>query len=133
MVPLTLTLTQEGVPVAGAFVTLYPEDANSKWSAGGRSDEQGTVFLRTRGEFRGVASGTYRITVAKTELEENTLNVEPGGDPEAFNRSESKRKKFSLVDPIFAEQSSTTLKMRVESGMSQITLELGKAMRIRLP
>ncbi len=131
LVPLTLTITQEGKPLAGAFVTLYPDDG-SQWSAGGESNESGEVALFTRSQFRGVAPGKFNVTVAKMEQTESTFQGDPEKDPEGYNRAESRRIMYSLVDPNLLQPSTTTLTVTVEPEKLSETLDIGKAVRVKM-
>jgi hypothetical protein len=47
LVPASVQLTQDGVPLAGATVSLIDTVGNQRWYPGGSSDESGTVVLYT--------------------------------------------------------------------------------------
>lgn len=128
LVPLKLTVTQEGTPLEGAFVTLYPTDG-APWSSAGDTNAQGVVPLYTRGQFEGTAPGKYKVTVAKTETTPLEFSGDPEKDPEGYRKAEAQRKSFNLVDPVFSKESTTTLELTVETGKLAETLDVGKAVK----
>ncbi len=63
-VPATGTVTYNGEPVAGATVTLVPQDEGR--GAVGKTDASGQFTLTTYEAGDGAIPGSYRVTVAKT-------------------------------------------------------------------
>ena len=72
--PASITVTQEGKPLAGAMVMLYSTADNFKWSVAGITNSSDTAELKTHGQFPGALLGEYKVTVNKTERpEENEV------------------------------------------------------------
>ena len=68
---VTLTITQEGTPLAEADVVLTSTMPQTYSLASGTTDANGVVLLRTYG-FDGVPAGRYTITVSKVAIEGGT-------------------------------------------------------------
>lgn len=128
LVPIVLNLTQEGAPLAGASVTLYPDPIND-WSAGGTSDAQGNVEIYTRGQFKGAAPGKYKVTVSKIEQEPLNFTGDPESDYAAYEKAVAQQKSYYLVDPQYGDMNKTSLVVEVEAGKAVEPLDLGKAVR----
>ena len=108
--PATLTVIQDGKPLAGAGVILTNVDPSSDWSAGGATDQNGVLKLRTLGRYDGAPVGTYRVSVQKI-IEDNT---------------------FQVVDPKFA-RGVTELEVEITPRNFHFTVDVGPAVRIALP
>lgn len=63
--PVTGTVTQDGVAVAGAVVAFHP--SNGGRSASGVTDASGRYKLTTWARDDGAVPGRYRVTIAKYE------------------------------------------------------------------
>ena len=131
--PTTLKFTQGGVPLAGATVTLSPQDAaNTQWSSGGATDSNGVLNVQTQG-FNGVPEGNFKIVVTKTEIEGTSATVESsdlGGAPAAAGSSS---KSFHLVDKKYRSVGTTDLTLEVKPGKNTQTFDLGSAVREEIP
>jgi len=67
--PVSIIVTQEGVPLEEASVTLIPEDpANARWGPMGMTDGSGVAVMRTDGKYAGAPLGTYKVVVSKMEI-----------------------------------------------------------------
>jgi hypothetical protein len=114
--PLTLTITQDGQPLAEAIVSLKPQDDANKWATGGVSDAQGIVKVKTAGNFPGAPEGKYKVTVIKTEMElQGSAMVD-----------------ISVVDKKLINPTTTTLEVEVTSGKNEVTLDVGKPVRVKV-
>jgi len=131
--PTTLTFTQGGVPLAGASVTLSPQDAaNTQWSLGGATDSKGVLNVQTQG-FNGAPEGTFKIAVTKTETEGTAAATESsdlgGASPAAGGGSKS----FHLVEAKYRSTGTTDLVLEVTAGRNSQTFDLGPAVREEIP
>ena len=129
----TLTFTQGGTPLAGATVTLSPQDdANAQWSFGGATDNNGVLNAQTQG-FDGLPEGSFKIAVTKTETEGTPAAVESsdlgGGSPAASGGVKS----FYLVDKKYRSTGTTDLILEVKPGKNAQTFDLGSAVREEIP
>ena len=66
-------ITMDGAPVADATVTLVPDSADTTVGASGKTDAQGICEL-TAPNKPGVAKGSYKVTVVKSESVEADSN-----------------------------------------------------------
>jgi len=58
----------DGSPVAGASVTLVPENAElMQWSFSGVTNASGVVRIRAHGDFPGAPAGNYKVVISKAE------------------------------------------------------------------
>ena len=85
----TITITQEGRPLADASVVLHPEGETADWGTTGNTNSSGVVTLYTGSYWHGVPAGTYRVTVAKVEIEQSQLVQPPISDSEAYQAWEA--------------------------------------------
>jgi len=131
--PTALTLTQEGVPLAGASVTLSPQDAsNSQWSLGGSTDSNGVLNVQTQG-FKGAPAGTFKITVSKTETEGTAVAAGTSDRGGAKPAAGGGTKSFHLVDKKYRSAGTTDLTLEVKAGRNAQTFDLGPAIREEIP
>jgi len=63
LAPVTVTVTQQGQPLAEATVVFAPK--TGKWGASGVTDAVGQCQLRTLAKYEGVAEGQYLVSVTK--------------------------------------------------------------------
>ena len=128
--PLTLTFTQDGVPLAGANVMLNGATPDlQRWGAGGMTDESGKVSFTTLGRYPGVAAGKFKVVVEKTERDA-PIAVPPGGEMTQEQLvADAQRKTYDLVDPKYGDSNTTDLEVDTGSRLSSKTFEIGKAVR----
>ncbi|MDR2756768.1 MAG: hypothetical protein LBC20_13780 [Planctomycetaceae bacterium] len=100
--PCQITVQMKSSPLEGAIVSLLPEQR--KWGAAGITNTQGIAELRTR-NYRGVAEGSYRITVSKIQ-----------GGPSRGTDEGQTIPLVSLVNEIFSNPEKTPLKCEIKSG-----------------
>ncbi|MDR2704683.1 MAG: carboxypeptidase-like regulatory domain-containing protein [Planctomycetaceae bacterium] len=116
--PCTITITQDGKPLAGAMVTLYTESSEDRrWSSGGTTNPQGVISIKVLGKYLGAPAGTYKVTVEKQEIE----NV----DSNSYYH-------ISLVETQYIKVQDTPLKIEVTpQGVNQ-TFDVGKPIQKRI-
>jgi hypothetical protein len=68
--PCTLTVMFGGEKLDEVGVFLKPKDLSKPWSAGGKTDKNGKVVLKTGGYYTGVVPGEYTISFQKNGLAE---------------------------------------------------------------
>ncbi|MDR3198622.1 MAG: hypothetical protein LBU34_12210 [Planctomycetaceae bacterium] len=119
--PVTLLLTQEGKPLTETTVTLISENQSLKWGTSGFSDAEGKIELKTGG-FVGVPVGKFKAVVTKT-ISEGDLN----------SRDEiGEVKIYTLVEKIYTDQMTSPLILDVTPETKKLTLDAGKAVKIRI-
>lgn len=64
--PCQVTVTFGGEPKENVTVSLIAREPGVKWKAGGRTDKNGVVELRTSFAFPGAPEGRYTIAFSKT-------------------------------------------------------------------
>lgn len=83
-VPVSVKVTQKGVPLESAAVTIFSSDGAGKASAG-LTDKSGIAQLRTVESWPGAFPGEYTVAIKKFE----TILVEsPDGDPDKASSKE---------------------------------------------
>lgn len=80
--PATITVTQDGKPLEGAVVTLEysAERERTRWSAGGKTDETGSVQpVTVQGSYSvfGVPAEDFLVTIIKNPIVEIDQTVDP--------------------------------------------------------
>lgn len=116
--PCSVTLVQEGKPLANATVDLLLEEGETKWNISGMSDEQGKVIFMTHALYKGVPEGKYKVIVTKRE---NGTKDAKGYLPI-----------YSIVEKKFTDPASTPLKIEVNNKGGEATLDLGKPVKIQV-
>lgn len=134
--PCTIIITQDGKPLEGASVRLYSE--NIKFLVSGTTNASGVTVMMTHGEFKGAPAETYKVVVTKEEKE----FIEPASITEARKKAKEKGEVFeepnlpynlfSYVEEEYTTAETTPLKITIDKGKNNLTLEAGKAIRISL-
>ena len=115
----SITFTQEGAPLQGSVVFLAPV-GESKWNASGSTNDQGVAVLYTQGQYKGVAEGTYKVTVCK-ETCEVQVTPSPRGDPI------EKTIFYSHVDLQYKDVDTTPLEVTITAKMEPLKFDVGPA------
>jgi hypothetical protein len=137
--PCSITIMQEGKPLAGATVSLHSEDSSLvQWNPVGITDQNGVCVLRTQGKYSGAASGMFKVTVSKIETEPSKF---AGGPPVGVSTDEWDKqridaneilKSWRLVDKKYGSSATTDLTIEVTSGQNAQTFDVGAAIRSEL-
>lgn len=118
--PCSITVTQDGQPLAGASIQLV-DDAIDRWPVTGLTNSSGTASLVTYGKFPGAPAGEYRVIVKKSNVK--VLSV---GD----EHTSGSREIYSLVAIEYTKGDATPLKIRVEKGRNRQDFDIGQEVRI---
>lgn len=138
--PVTLTITQDGAPLADASVTLFPQDsALARWPSGGQTDASGNVQITTFAKYPGAPAGTFKVTVTKLVTEGDPLPTHPGRNATREQIVEYDRamktgsfQAFHVVSAEHRTPNTTPLSIDVSSsGPNTITLDVGAAVKER--
>ena len=122
--PCTLKFSQDGAPLADAFIQLIPEDESlRRWPVNGYTDSGGIAKMVTYGQFPGVPVGHYAVVVRKTE----TITI-----IEPTDYSKGEHEEYSLVDDKFADAKTSDIAIKIEKGKNEKSFDLGKAVRNRI-
>ena len=136
--PCHVTITQEGKPLEGANVRLHASGAGTKWHSSGMTNASGAADLVTQGQFRGVPEGTYKITVQKEEVvslatpeQLAALEKAKAENPKWYDGPKIKQEFWQLVEKDYTLVESTTLEITVSKGQNNVSLDVGKAVRVK--
>jgi len=113
--PVTLTITLDGVPLEGAFVTSTPANVElARWSGGGArmTNASGQTTMFSFG-LNGLIAGEHTIAVNK-----EIVHRPPG--METADRDEYEL----FVEPKFWSHQTTPLRIDVQRGTREFTLEV---------
>ena len=135
--PATLTVMQDGKPLAGAEVIMINVDPSTSWSAGGVTDQDGVLKLRTMGRYMGAPVGKYKVAVQKIEVPDTKLPDEIPTDPagaQEYNRlvRQIEANSFHVVDKKFALGVSE-LEVEITPSNLALTVDVGPAIRENVP
>ncbi|MDO4587702.1 MAG: hypothetical protein Q4C95_10450 [Planctomycetia bacterium] len=126
--PLTITLTQEGVPCAEAHINLEPVEKKEsfKWSLGGLTDANGVLKIMTNGNWDGCPEGEYIVRVSKEVILERAEAQEGAGEgmPTKIIRTIPKK---------YGSKSTSDLKITVKAGQNDEKLDIGPAIEENVP
>ena len=108
--PCVLTVTQEGNPLSGAYVTLIPmEESNAKYQASSVTDNEGKATIITYG-FDGVPAGKYKVCVRKVVGDEN--------------------REYQLVEPKYSDSKNTPHELEITGKqMPPASFDVGKSVK----
>ena len=131
LVPVTLTITQEGTPLAGAVVSVVDLSGGISFMVGGTTDVNGNVVLYTHGQYKGAPLGKFKVRVVKTESD--PLPPAPQRDTpefEAYIKEMRKNppKTYMLVEKQYTNVNTTPLELDI-NGPLTTTFDVGKAVK----
>ena len=131
----TLAFVQDGSPLTDATITLVPlESENIRWPAGGTTDSQGVLQVKTMAKYDGVPAGKFKITVSKTETEGTFTPVESSDEGGARRPAATGNvKTYYLVDKKYRSADTTDLDLEIKSGTNAETFDVGKPVREQIP
>jgi hypothetical protein len=109
---VTLSIVMNNQPLDGALVACYPVD-DGEWFAGGTTDTQGVVRLKTKGIHDGIAAGDYKVCVTKAE-----------NSPDA---TEERHKAVRIVHVRFETPETTPLTCKIENSTKNVVLNVEPA------
>ena len=131
LVSVTLTITQEGTPLAGAMVSLIDPSGSVPFTVGGITNEKGSVILYTHGLHKGAPLGKFKVCIVKTESD----SVPPAPalytpEFEAYTQALKKNppKTYTLVEKRYTNLNTTPLELDI-SGSLTTTLDVGKMVK----
>lgn len=130
--PTTITVVQDGAPLADAMITLMSADGSSKWSSGGTTDASGVATMVTHGQYKGVPTGKYKVAVSKTVGEGTPPPPKPYDEESArvyqeYIDSGATYTEFFVVDPQFRLVDTTPLELEVVDGKNDLKVDVGEA------
>lgn len=134
LVPVTLSFTQDGVPLSGATVSLVDLNGTVEFTVGGTTDESGTVEIYTHGLYQGAPLGKFKIRVAKTESDPRPpMPPERGPEYDRYIAEMQKNppKTYTLVEKQYTRPTTTPLEIEITEP-TKLTLDVGKAVKVVL-
>jgi hypothetical protein len=130
--PCTITLKQEGVPLADAMVFLRSIDTTFIWTVGGKTDANGVTIPKTHAQFPGVPVGEYKLVINKTERFQKKPNEQvPGGDVTETIQG-SPVILYTFVEKQYTDIGTTPLLIKIKKGTNHLEFDVGKAIREQL-
>ena len=112
--PVSVTVTQEGTPLANATVSLFPEDAAlQQWAPMGTTDAAGTAELFVNGLYKGAPLGTFKVAVSKRE-------AVPDSNPPKIR---------DFVEPQYG-RTDTPLNVVIVAGQKEYAVDAGKKVNV---
>ena len=127
LVPVTITVSQEGQPLVEAAVTLTPADGSRNWFTGGTTDSNGRVAVHTYGTHRGSPTGKFKVTVSKyiyENMEEYQAALDRGEEAEAAAKR-IRVKMFSFVEDRYGDVTTTPLEIEVTTKTKTLSVDAG--------
>ena len=129
----TITITQEGAPLAGALVALYSEDQTFKWGVAGITDAAGKAEIKTHGQFSGVPLGSYKVVVTKSEPDGGSDVPMTRPDNAEGAKIQVQRAKtirlYNLLEKQYMNVATTPLTITIEKRRNNKVFDVGKPVR----
>lgn len=145
--PTTVTVLQEGVPLAGATVAFMAADegsVNSRWAIDGTTDSSGKAQMAVNGRYKGSPAGKFKVMVIKFE-KEKPVEIPPAPDPakdpleyaawrKQYNidgpGDGTPPKTWTLVDKKYSRFETSPLEVEVLPTPNDLKIDVGKAIRV---
>ncbi|MDR1957645.1 MAG: YbfJ family protein [Planctomycetaceae bacterium] len=123
LIPVTITVTLEGQPLADADVRLSPLNSANRWVSGSKTDAKGNAVIRTHGEYKGVPAGQYKVCVHKDLIEGDAppSDIERAQNP---GLKITEQKVFRIIPVKYDEPGTTPLEIEVTESSNQMTLDI---------
>jgi hypothetical protein len=129
--PVTITVSQEGKPVANMFVSLRSTDPAVTWAVGSLTNENGYAVIRTHGEFNGAPLGKYKVVLAKQENEGYDEYIAAKNRYDEVAAAKIDVKLFSCVEEKYNAPETTPIEIEITPQSKVIEIDAGP--RVRIP
>ena len=126
--PCTITITQDGQPLAEATVQLHDPAVTDRWTVSGLTNASGSAVMRTHGQFPGVPEGRFKIILTKTVLEGGSTDDET--TPENARKPREAVKVYSLVGKEYTNRETTPLEIVIDGKKRSESFNIGRTERI---
>ena len=140
--PTTLTVIQEGTPLAEANVFLYSiDDPSSRWIVTGVTDSKGIAQLETIATAqirkKGAPAGKFKVTVNRSKADEVPV-VSPMAEQDEINawRAEMRQLKPQVhcyVEQQYTDINATPLEVVLEKKTNAVSVDAGKITEWSVP
>lgn len=132
--PTTITVIQDGKPLADAMVSLKAVDESIKWTSGGTTDAKGVATIVTHGQYKGVPAGKFKVAVAKTVGEgtpppPSPIDEESARKYQEYIDSGATYEEFFVVAEEYRLVGTTPLEVEVVEGTNNLEVNVGEAVR----
>jgi len=127
--PLTITVTQEGKPLAEASVSLHPIGGEHSWSSGGLTQSDGSLVIYTYGKYAGAPAGKFKVTVDCVTSDPPAPKNVTMEELDAHNK---KHPAFRIVPLQYTEKGKTPLEIEVVKGANKITLDIPEKVKLSM-
>ena len=117
-VPVSITITQKGTPLAEVAVTIISSDGKGN-TAGGQTNSSGVAVLETPPKWRGAFPGEYAVAVKKWELYEFPDPIP--GDPDKMGRS-----RRNILPGKYGDYATSDFTLTVGSKGAKVTLDIAE-------
>ena len=126
--PCTVSVTQGGGPLAGAYVELVSPDS-PKYRPSAATDESGNAAIMTYG-YPGAPVGKYKIIVRKSIEDDIVMGKDEYGEDAVVSSN-----RYSVVADIHGDASRSPHEVEVTASSKgvQTTIDVGDAIRVRVP
>ena len=122
----TISVTQGGVALEGAYVELVSPDAQ-KYRPSAVTDASGNAGMLTYGH-SGTPAGTYKILVRKTIEDDIVMGTDEYGGQAVVSSN-----RYETVGDRYSNVETTPHEIEVTSrGRTQITIDVGEPVRVRI-
>ncbi|MDR1268233.1 MAG: DUF4198 domain-containing protein [Planctomycetaceae bacterium] len=137
--PVSITIIQDGKPLAEASVTLTQLNGAAKWSAISNTNANGVANnFSTNGMYKGVAAGTFKVCIRKVEREREKFDIPPEptepAEKYAWRQKYIDRapppKEYDLIEKKYSDLKTTPLEIEVIAGKNEFSFDVGKSVRI---
>ncbi|MDR2441381.1 MAG: hypothetical protein LBE12_18625 [Planctomycetaceae bacterium] len=124
--PVTITVTQDGLPLENANVVLSGTD---QWVSIGTTNTQGIASLYTQGNYPGVPEGIFKVSVTKIGEEgekppPKPFSAESERIYKEYQKSGKKYKQFNVTPEQYRKAETTPLQIEIRKGVKNIMVNI---------
>jgi len=131
--PVSISVTQEGKPLADAIVSLrYADPSAGTWTVGGRTEANGQAKLYTN-SYPGAPLGKFKVVLLKEENEGLAERAEAEGRGDSAAANQVKVKIWSCVEAKYNDPKKTPLDVEITADTKMLDVDAGPAVKIDQP
>ena len=129
--PVSISVTQEGKPLADASISFRYPNNSAPWAVGGQTDTAGKAKLYTNG-YPGAPLGQFNVVIFKQDNVGLKERGEAEGrlDPDA---GKIKVRIWSCVEPQYNDPNKTPIHVEITEKTKTVDIDAGPAVQIEQP
>jgi hypothetical protein len=125
--PCSITVIQNGKPLAEANVSLIRLDGETKWIVCGVTNSSGVATIQTQMRYSGAPEGKYKVRISKT-VSEGQAKLVPSGDAEQ-PLSTGDIPSYFVIDPKYDHFNTTPFEISINNSKNKESFDVGQSIK----